>query len=115
MNFNSLASIAYHRPYKLLLVVLDNAAYASTGGQPTYTARLDLAALAKAAQLQTFIATTEEELQVCLQESMEIQEPVFLHVKIEAGNAPDIPLLLEDPAVIAHRFSRWLEAAVSQG
>ena len=44
----------------------------------------------------------------------EIYEPIFLHVKIEPGNAPDIPLLLEDPAVIAHRFNRWVEAAVSQ-
>lgn len=109
MNFNSLASIAYHRPNKLLLAVLDNAAYASTGGQPTYTTRLDLAALAKAAHLKTFVAKTEEELQVCLQELMAVNEPIFLHVKIEPGNAPNIPLLLEDPAVIAHRFNHWLE------
>ncbi|MEM7342928.1 MAG: thiamine pyrophosphate-dependent enzyme [Chloroflexota bacterium] len=108
MNFNSLASIAYHRPDKLLLIVLDNAAYASTGGQPTYTHRLDLAAMAEAAGLKTLTATTAAALKACLDEQASLNEPIFLHVKIEPGNSPDIPLLLEDPAVIAHNFSQWL-------
>lgn len=115
MNFTSLASIAYHRPEKLLLVVLDNAAYASTGGQPTYTTRLDLAALAKAAQLRTFTASNAEELQQCLGDITSLHEVIFLHVKIEPGNTPNIPLLLEDPAVIADRFNQWLKGAASQG
>lgn len=111
MNFTSLASIAYHRPEKLLLVVLDNAAYASTGGQPTYTTRLDLAALAKAAQLRTFEVGDISELRQCLKDITSLHEIIFLHVKIDPGNAPDIPLLLEDPAVIAHRFNQWLKGA----
>jgi hypothetical protein len=40
-----------------------------------------------------------------------VRETVFLHAKIEPGNAPDIPLLLEDPAVISHAFTSWLEGA----
>jgi sulfopyruvate decarboxylase subunit beta len=109
MNLNSLASFAYHKPEKLLLIVLDNAAYASTGGQPTYTTQLDLAALARAAELETFVATTDSEFQMCLEQASKKSGPIFLHVKIEAGNAPDIPLLLEDPAIIARDFARWLE------
>lgn len=113
MNLNSLASIAYHRPKKLLLVVLDNAAYASTGGQPTYTERLDLAALAKAASLETFVATTETDLNIYMEAIIKRDATIFLHVKIEPDNAPGIPLLLEDPAIIAHQFSQWLEKKIS--
>ncbi|MEM7116714.1 MAG: thiamine pyrophosphate-dependent enzyme [Chloroflexota bacterium] len=108
MNLSSLASIAYHRPKKLLLVVLDNAAYASTGGQPTYTTQLDLAQLAQGANLTTYVAANGQELRSCLDKAEAAAAPVFLHVKIEAGNSPNIPYLLEDPAIISHRFSNWL-------
>ena len=36
--------------------------------------------------------------------------PTLLHVSIEAGNAADIPKLLVDPVVLAHRFQSWLTA-----
>ena len=42
MNLNALSTIGYLQPKKLLLIVLDNESYASTGGQPTFTDRLDL-------------------------------------------------------------------------
>jgi len=35
---------------------------------------------------------------------------VFLHVRIEAGNAPDVPKLLENPVVLGRRFQDWLAA-----
>ncbi len=34
--------------------------------------------------------------------------PHVLHVRIEAGNASGIPLLLMDPVVLASRFQRWV-------
>ena len=43
MNLNSLATIGYLQPSNLLLVLLDNESYASTGGQATFTTQLDLA------------------------------------------------------------------------
>ena len=109
MNFTSLASIAYHRPEKLLLAVLDNGVYASTGGQPTYASRLDLAAFAQAGGISTLAAKREAELQSCLKKVVEMKGPVFLHVRIEPENTPGIPLFLEDPAVLAYNFSQWIE------
>ncbi|MEM7134748.1 MAG: thiamine pyrophosphate-dependent enzyme [Chloroflexota bacterium] len=108
MNLNSLASIAYHSPCKLLLVVLDNESYASTGGQVTYTTRVNLAAMAESAGLVTFHIDDKEDLQRALSSIDVIAGPIFLHVKIEPGNAPDIPLLLEDPAVISYEFGQWI-------
>jgi thiamine pyrophosphate-dependent acetolactate synthase large subunit-like protein len=49
MNLGSLATIAWKRPANLVLVVLDNARYATTGGQDTATAHgADLEAAARA-------------------------------------------------------------------
>jgi thiamine pyrophosphate-dependent acetolactate synthase large subunit-like protein len=49
MNLGSLATIGWTRPPNLVLIVWDNELYATTGGQPTATARgADLAAAAAA-------------------------------------------------------------------
>lgn len=109
MNLNSLASIGYHKPAKLLLILLDNAEYASTGGQPTYSGQIDLAAMAEAAGIHTLRASNPTELASALTEIIEMDGPVFLHVNIEPGNTPKIPLLLDDPAVIGHRFTEWIQ------
>ena len=42
-SLNSLSTIGYLQPKNLLLIVLDNEQYASTGGQVTFTTRLDAA------------------------------------------------------------------------
>jgi thiamine pyrophosphate-dependent acetolactate synthase large subunit-like protein len=50
MGLGAFATIALQRPGNLSVVVLDNAAYGETGGQPTHTAgACDLAAIARAA------------------------------------------------------------------
>ena len=53
MNLGSLATIGAHQPRNLVLLVLDNGLYGTTGGQPTFTATgADLAAAAQALGLQ---------------------------------------------------------------
>ena len=110
VNLNSLASIGYHNPSKLLLVVLENGTYASTGGQPTYTSQLDLASMAIATGLTTLVASNSRELKDAIAGLNDLEGPIFLHVKIEPGNSPNIPLLLEDPAVIGAQFGRWIQS-----
>jgi thiamine pyrophosphate-dependent acetolactate synthase large subunit-like protein len=109
MNFNSLASIAYYHPEKLLLVVLDNGVYASTGGQVTYASRLSLPAFARAGELQTLTAASIEELQDCLLQIREMQGCIFLHIQVEPGNEADVPWFLEDPAQVAYKFRRFIQ------
>ena len=114
MNFSSLASTAYYQPAKLLLVVLDNAVYASTGGQTTYSARLNLASFAQAGQLTTLVASSESELQACLKQIEDSLSCIFLHVRIESENSASIPWFTEDPAVLGHAFREWLQDRTSQ-
>ena len=68
MNLGSLATIGLLRPANLIVVVMDNEEYATTGGQQTPTARgADLAAAAAAMTIAPVTrATTEPELRAAL-------------------------------------------------
>jgi phosphonopyruvate decarboxylase len=48
MRLGAMATIGYRRPPNLLHVVLDNGMHESTGGQPTVSGSIDLAAVARA-------------------------------------------------------------------
>jgi thiamine pyrophosphate-dependent acetolactate synthase large subunit-like protein len=89
--------------------VLDNQQYASTGGQYTFTDRLDLADIAAQCGLRTWKATDRETLQQAMAEASSVLGPGFIRMKIAPGNA-QVPLLLEDPVTLGHRFTRWLDS-----
>ena len=110
-NLNALATIGYLQPRNLLLIVLDNQRYASTGGQPTFTTNLDLAAIAAACGLRTWKADDLETLQQAIAEAVDTTGPAFVHMQIAPGNAR-VPLLLEDPVTLADRFNRWLSSVM---
>ena len=108
MNLNSLTTIGYLQPDNLLLIVLDNQQYASTGGQATFTTHLDLADIAESCRLKVWRADDIETLQQSLTEAAATSGPGFVHMKIAPGNAAGIPLLLDDPVTLGHTFTRWL-------
>lgn len=63
MNLGSLATIGLLQPPNLIVVVMDNELYATTGGQPTPTASgADLAAAARAMRIEraTTVRTADE-------------------------------------------------------
>jgi len=68
MNLGSLATIGLLKPSNLVVVVMDNEEYATTGGQPTHTARgADLDAAARAIRVEaTATVRTESELREAL-------------------------------------------------
>ena len=108
MNLNALTSIGYLQPENLLLVVLDNQQYASTGGQATFTTHLDLADIAESCRLKVWRADDIETLQQSLTEAAATAGPCFVHMKIAPGNAAGVPLLLDDPVTLGHTFTQWL-------
>jgi sulfopyruvate decarboxylase subunit beta len=110
-NLNALSTIGYLQPRNLLLVILDNQSYASTGGQPTFTTRLDLAAVAESCGLHTWRADDLESLKQSMAEAVDQPGPGFVLVKIAPGNAK-VPLLLDDPVTLGDRFTRWLASSV---
>ena len=110
MNLNSLTSIGYLQPENLLLIVLDNQEYASTGGQATFTTDLDLAEIAGSCRLNVWRADDVETLRQSLAEAAAVAGPAFVHMRIAPGNASGIPLLLDDPVALGHSFTQWLRS-----
>lgn len=106
-SLNALTTIGYLQPHNLLLIILDNEQYASTGGQPTFTTRLDLAAIAADCGLRVWRANDLESLKQAMAEAVNTNGPGFIHMKIAPGNT-QVPLLLEDPVTLGDRFTRWL-------
>ncbi|RBQ20663.1 phosphonopyruvate decarboxylase [Spongiactinospora rosea] len=111
MNPNVLPTGGYLAPGNLLLVLLDNGVYASTGALPTYSSRVDLEKLAAAAGWVTRSADTTSGLSAAFNELLAVREPAFLHARIEPGNAEGIEKLLIDPVAITGRFALWLREA----
>jgi thiamine pyrophosphate-dependent acetolactate synthase large subunit-like protein len=114
MNLNALATAAFLRLPRLVVVCLDNASYASTAGLATYASDLDLGAIAAGTGLNVLRADDPPSLLAALDEARSQVGPHFVHVRIQPGNAADIPLLLMDPAVLGDRFRRWLAAAMRE-
>ena len=106
-NLNALTTIGYLQPRNLLMIILDNEQYASTGGQYTFTGRLDLADIAAQCGLQTWKADDRETLQQAMAEAANTPGPCFIRMKIAPGNTR-VPLLLEDPVTLGNRFTGWL-------
>lgn len=113
MNLGALATAGYVAPESLMLVLLDNQVYASTGSIPTQASRIDLGAVARACGLQVEVADDEESLRRRLADGLSHGGPTMLHVSIEPGNEPDTALLLIDPVVHGSRFQRWLTGRLS--
>ncbi|MGX1772229.1 thiamine pyrophosphate-dependent enzyme [Nocardia brasiliensis] len=114
MNPNVLATGGFLRPSKLVLVLLDNGVYGATANLPTYGSRIDLGELATAAGWTVLRAADPEQLSARLAESLSLDGPVFLHVRIAVGNATDVPKLLANPVVLGRRFQDWLAARVAE-
>jgi thiamine pyrophosphate-dependent acetolactate synthase large subunit-like protein len=108
MNPNVLPTGGYLAPANLLLVLLDNGVYGSTGALPTYSSRIDLERLAAAAGWTTRAVDTTDGLRTAFADLLAVREPAFLYARIAPGNVQDLPKLLVDPVTLRDRFTRWL-------
>jgi phosphonopyruvate decarboxylase len=109
MSLGTLPLIATCHPHNLTHVVLDNEAYESTGGQPTISSEVDLAALAEAAgYARVWRAGNPVTLQKALQEAADANVLTFILVKV-SGRAPEgLGRVSLTPEAIKHRFSQVL-------
>jgi thiamine pyrophosphate-dependent acetolactate synthase large subunit-like protein len=89
MNLGSLATIGWVRPPNLVVIVMDNALYATTGGQDTATAHgADLAAAATAMGIAGAVTVrTMAELEIAMTRTAREPGPWMLVAKV-AESAP---------------------------
>jgi thiamine pyrophosphate-dependent acetolactate synthase large subunit-like protein len=100
MNLGSLATIGNVRPPNLVLVVVDNEAYATTGGQATPTAEgADLEAAARAMRVEARTVRTADELRSALAQG---GGPLTIVAKVAESPPTAKPPL--DCVFIKHRF-----------
>jgi thiamine pyrophosphate-dependent acetolactate synthase large subunit-like protein len=100
MNLGSLATIGLLQPPNLTLIVMDNEAYATTGGQATPTANgADLAAVARALRIDSAVTVrSAEELRARLTP----RPPSLIVAKVTESRPTAKPPL--DCVFLKHRF-----------
>lgn len=108
MGLNFLATLAHVAPPGLVMCVLDNGAYCSTGCQPTAATTVDLGRLAESAGLPVYRVENPEELHSAIEAAREARGPVFLHIRIGTEAAPGVRYFQPDPPVVSGRFAEWL-------
>ena len=112
MNLGSLATIGFLRPANLVLVVMDNEEYATTGGQPTPTAAgADLEAAARAMGItETVTVRTREELTDAVNRTATNRASQVIVAKVSESAPTAKPLL--DCVAIKRRFMESLKSEV---
>lgn len=109
MGLSALSTIGMLRPEKLVLVILDNRTYGSTGGQPTAAGSTDFSAVARACGMEARDVESAEGLRGALEESRSLRVPLLIRARI-GPKTTKTPYFLEDPAVLADTFRRFLKA-----
>ena len=107
MGFSTLVTIGLLKPEKLLLIVLDNGAYAATGMQRTAASAVDLRAAAQSCGIDAYDVETMDELQAVLRGSRRVAGPALLRVAIGPENR-QAPYFLPDPVDLGMSFQKHL-------
>jgi sulfopyruvate decarboxylase subunit beta len=109
MGLSVIATIAYHRPPRFTLIVLDNHQHASAASIETQAERIDLAAICASTGLPTVRVGEPEALAEALRSAREDAGQTVVHVTIDGGNSAGVPFLLDDPVAIRTRFTTFLQ------
>jgi thiamine pyrophosphate-dependent acetolactate synthase large subunit-like protein len=108
MNLGCLATIATVAPANLTLIVMDNASYQITGGQPTASAAAtDLVAVARSAGIgRSDWARDPDDFVRLVENALRAEGPSLIGARIDDAPAAGQPA--RDPAQIRDRFMQAL-------
>ena len=108
MGMSVLSTVGHLKPSRLVVYVLDNGVYLATGGQPTASADIDLVAVATACGWRGALAVrSADELADATAWALAAEGPILIRVHIGTAQLAS-GYFLEDPAIIASDFRRWL-------
>jgi sulfopyruvate decarboxylase subunit beta len=109
MGFSVLSTIGLMRPKKLIVVILDNGGYLTTGGQPSASPSTDFVAAARACGIVGQLADHAAALQDALAAGKTKDGPLLIRVPV-GTISPPTSFLLDDPVVLCEDFRRWLNS-----
>ena len=108
MSMGVFAMVAAEAPRGFVHVVLDNEAYESTGGQPTYSASVDVAAVALACGYRRAETVSDaDRLDAVLGEQLASHGPTLLRVVIRTGARKDLGRPSLAPLGVWARFREY--------
>lgn len=103
MNLGSLVTIYNQNPKNLILIILDNECYGSTGSQCSYASNVDIGSIAEAVGFKNKFFFHNPDKELDLKDVLNTNGPVFVHLKVNPGNA-DVPVIPMDAVEIKDRF-----------
>lgn len=110
MGLSVLSTVGHLRAGGLVVYVLDNGVYLATGGQPTASADIDFVAVAKSCNWSgARDVRTADELAAATAWALATEGPILIRVHIGTAQLPS-QYFLEDPAILAEDFRRWLRS-----
>lgn len=109
-NMGTLPTIANNVADNLVLMIVDNGSYGSTGDQPTYAGqKTSLAKVAEACGCEHVIECAAEDTPKVVKEALEGDRMTIIVSKCESGNIK-VPVITMDPVVIRDRFMKTIQA-----
>lgn len=110
MNLNEFVTLYEANPKNLIVVILDNETYGSTGSQKTYAEDVSLSNIAKSVGINEvhLIDTKNNNDTIDMTQYLNKKEPVILHIKVDIGNS-DAPTIKLSPSKIKNRFMKTIE------
>lgn len=109
MNFGELVTVYAQNPENLIIALIDNEAYGSTGSQETYASRINLSNIAEAIGFKEVyhIDAKETTDDIDMTQYLDKKGPVFVHIKVNPGNS-DAPIINLTPSKIKNRFMKQI-------
>ena len=110
MRMGALATLGYQRPPNLTHIVLDNGCHESTGGQPTVSRSVNLAAIATACGYPRSVQVGSP---AEMGEALADRAPglCFYHAVTTPGTMADLPRPTLSPEAVAQRLRTFLQAS----
>jgi len=105
MSLGTIPLISYEAPRNLYHIILDNAAYESTGGQPCISGKIDLGKIVQASGFrQVESVENTEVLERVLKQTLAQEGPACIHAHVEVSRVKGIPRVSHSPEEIRDRF-----------
>lgn len=108
MGLSSLTTVGFLKPTNLVLLILDNGTYASTGGQPTAATTTDFAAIAEGCGIHGVTVDDNAGFRAALADAKAADGPTLIRMMIDQRSIKT-PYLLEDPIVLSAPFRSRLK------
>lgn len=110
MNLGELVTVYVQNPTNLIVVIIDNEAYGSTGSQKTYASEVNIANIARSVGIKEvyYIDAKDNTDHIDMKEYLNKKGPIVLHIKVNAGNS-DAKNIKYTPSKIKNRFMKSIQ------